>query len=462
MIAPLAVALLACAPCARPPAASPASRRVREPAAAGRFYPSDAAKLESQVAGFLSKAKKTATAKVRMVLVPHAGLEYSGQIAAEAFKQVEPGSFDRAVIIAANHSNEADYQGLSVDRATHYRVPGLEVKVAKAAEGLLGRPGFVDVPGAHTLHMIELELPFLRAANGKAFELVPLVAGRLDPAAARVAAGELLKLAGPRTLFVFSVDLSHFYPYDEAVALDRPCLDALSRSDAQGVSACNTDGTQVLFLMNELSARLALTPRLLGYANSGDRSGDKAQVVGYGALAYEERFELGADEGAALVALARRALESRVREGKTLEVPAELAQRWPRLMVPRGAFVTLKAAGELRGCIGSLAPAAPLALDVINNAINAAMSDSRFAPVKADELPDISLSVSVLELPRPLEGLGPVALAKRLGETRPGLILEFGGRRSTFLPEVWEQLPGPEQFLAHLCAKQGSPEECWR
>lgn len=214
--------------------------------------------------------------------------------------------------------------------------------------------------------------------------------------------------------------------------------------------------------MNELSARLGVSPKLLAYANSGDVSQDKARVVGYGSLVYEERFFLNADEGKALVSLARGALEARVRDGKTLAVPPEVAGRWPRLSTPRGAFVTLKQDGALRGCIGSLTPSEPLALDVIHNANNAAVSDSRFKPVRADELPSISLSVSVLDLPRPLEGLAAEALAKQLGETRPGLILEFEGRRSTFLPEVWEQLPEPASFLAHLCAKQGSPEGCWR
>ncbi len=459
MLALLAFASLSCGPCATPRPAEP--KRVREPAAAGKFYPADARELDAQVTGFLGKATRAATAPVRMVLVPHAGLEFSGQVAAQSFKQLDPG-FERVVIIAANHSNDANYSGLSVDRATHYRVPGLEVKVADDAAGLLKRPGFVDVPLAHTMHMIEIELPFLRAVNGRPFELVPLVVGRLSPDEARAAAAELARLADPKTLFVVSVDLSHYYSYEQAVVLDRPCLDAIARSDAEGVARCTTDGTQVLFLMNELAARLALTPRLLTYANSGDVSGDKARVVGYGSLVYEDRFELSADEGAALVALGRQALEAAVSEGKVISVPPAVAARWPRLSTPRGAFVTLREAGELRGCIGSLAPSEPLALDVVHNAVNAALRDTRFNPVKAAELPAIALSVSVLDSPRPVAEPTPDALAQRLGATHPGLILEYRGRRSTFLPEVWDELPQPEQFLRHLCAKQGSAEGCWR
>jgi hypothetical protein len=94
-------------------------------------------------------------------------------------------------------------------------------------------------------------------------------------------------------------------------------------------------------LMNELGGRLGLTPRLFTYANSGDVSGDRSRVVGYGALVYEEGFQLSAEEGGALVTLARRALETYVRDGKRVPVPPELTLRFPRLGSNRAAFVTL-------------------------------------------------------------------------------------------------------------------------
>jgi AmmeMemoRadiSam system protein A len=167
-------------------------------------------------------------------------------------------------------------------------------------------------------------------------------------------------------------------------------------------------------------------------------------------------------EQEALLRLARQAVEAKVREGRDLTVPAEVAVRFPRIMAPRGAFVTLKKHGALRGCIGSLAPTRPLAQDVVENAIHAAVHDTRFSPVREPELASITLSISVLDVPRPLEGLNGEAVAAHLAKVKPGLVLTHQGRRSTFLPEVWEELPDVHDFLGHLCRKQGAPAACWR
>ncbi len=320
---------------------------------------------------------------------------------------------------------------------------------------------FADVPAAHGMHMIEVELPLLREVAGGPFAIVPLVGDRVGREDAPALAAELARLDDPKTVFVISVDLSHYYPYDRAVALDRPCLAALAAADEDAVATCDTDATQVLVVMTELAARLGLTPRLITYQNSGDVTGDRSGVVGYGAIAYEERFRLGSGESEALVRLARTSLETQVRQGRTPTVPADLVRRWPRLTTPRGAFVTLKEKGALRGCIGSLMPVKALAADVVDNAVAAAVADTRFAPVQADELPAIAVSVSVLDLPRPLGAATGDAVAELLARTKPGVILSFQGRRSTFLPEVWDELPAPREFLAHLCAKQGSPADCW-
>jgi hypothetical protein len=446
------------------PAVAPAPKRVRPPAAAGQFYPADADALRAAVSKVLNAAPRVVTGRASIVLTPHAALTYSGGIAGKAFRQLDAG-FSRAVIIAGNHNGEARYAGVSVERSTHWRMPGLEVRVSPAAADLLGRANFVDVPEAHTMYMIEIELPFLSAVNsGRPFEIVPLVAGTLPRSATRDVAHELARLADATTVFVFSVDLSHYYTWDQAVALDQACLSALERMDADGVARCDTDATQVLMVMTELAAGLGLSPRRIDYANSGDVTGDKTRVVGYGAMAYEDAFQLGPPERAALLALARDSMAAYVRDGRTPAVPDSLATRFPRLGAVRGAFVTLRKAGELRGCIGTLEAHRPLAQDVAENAVNAAVHDGRFPPVRADEIPNIDLSISVLDTPRPLSdaSLRGDALTAWLGLKHPGLIISFHGRRSTFLPEVWDEIPESGQFLQALCLKQGSPPSCWR
>lgn len=440
-------------------------KRVRRPTAAGRFYPGTPEAVQAGVAEVFAGISKTVRTDVRMVLVPHAGWEFSGRVAATSFRQVARGG-GRVVIVASNHDGDVDLDGVSVDRATHYEVPGFEVAVSPEAARLLERPGFHDVPAAHRMHMVEVELPLLAEVLGRSFEILPLIVGRVSRSRAREVAGELARLAegDTKTLFVFSVDLSHYYTYDEAVALDRPCLDALERMNADDVARCDTDGTQVLLIMTELAARLGLTPRLLEYKNSGDVTGDRSRVVGYGAMVFEDRFDLARGEEQALLELARGAIEAKVREGRDMEVPRALVARFPRLGTLRGAFVTLKKAGDLRGCIGSLEAHEPLAEDVVHNAVSAALEDHRFTPVQPDELGQITLSISVLDEPKRLDtrGLASEDLLERLGASHPGVILSYRGRRSTFLPEVWDELAEPARFLAHLCRKQGSPEECWR
>ncbi len=145
-----------------------------------------------------------------------------------------------------------------------------------------------------------------------------------------------------------------------------------------------------------------------------------------------------------------------------------LSSEDPVLGAPGAAFVTLNRFGQLRGCIGSLQAYRPLVEDVAENAFNAAFQDPRFPPLSRTETEGLSVEVSVLTPPEPIEGCdSPVALLRQLKPFEDGLIIDDGVHRATFLPSVWEQLPKPEDFLRHLMAKAGmsawSPNmRCWR
>ncbi len=451
----LVLAVLAGCP-AIPPAPP---TRIHEAVAAGTFYPRDAQALRETVHALVSRQPRVAQAPVRAVLAPHAAYVYSAPIAAAAFRQLEPG-FQRVVVVAGNHS-DVPFDGASVDLAAAYRVPGLEVKVASAARELARHRLFVDAPAAHRSYVVEVELPFLAEVNQAPFELVPIIVGHLTPATTRELATLLAPLADAQTRFVFSVDLSHFFTAAQALEKDRACLAALEAMDLDRVEGCDTDATQVLEVMTHLAALQGWTPRVVAQANSGDvPEGDRARVVGYGALVQEEGLRLTDGEGGALLDLARRALDTRVCTGRSLEVPAALLARLPRLALPRATFVTLQKHGALRGCIGTLAAEEALAVGVVESAQNAAVRDSRFEPVRVEELADLALTVSVLEPPRALEVRGQAVLPAL--STRPGVVLTTPGGRSVFLPEVWEQLPEPAEFLGKLCEKQGAPGDCWK
>ncbi len=126
-------------------------------------------------------------------------------------------------------------------------------------------------------------------------------------------------------------------------------------------------------------------------------------------------------------------------------------------------FVTLtERSGELRGCIGTLEAHQPLVEDVREHAAAAATLDYRFSPVMPDEVTELRIEISRLTTPLPLEYTSPDELPARLRPGVDGVILRDGGHRATFLPQVWEKVGDPEEFLAHLCLKMGAPANLWR
>jgi AmmeMemoRadiSam system protein A len=160
-----------------------------------------------------------------------------------------------------------------------------------------------------------------------------------------------------------------------------------------------------------------------------------------------------------LLRLARAALEQAVRQGKHLDPPADMPAG---LREKKGSFVTLTKHGQLRGCIGNIYPDLPLVEAVSTNAYRAALNDPRFLPVTSEELSTISVEVSVLSVPHPLAFGSPTELLSKLRPHTDGVVLKVGLRRATFLPQVWEKLPTPSEFLDHLAAKAGLSPQAWR
>ncbi|MBM3153436.1 MAG: AmmeMemoRadiSam system protein A [Chloroflexi bacterium] len=166
------------------------------------------------------------------------------------------------------------------------------------------------------------------------------------------------------------------------------------------------------------------------------------------------------EEKQTLLALARQALENAVRNRPL--PPPDPALLTPLLRADGASFVTLSIAGRLRGCIGALEPYQPLAEDVREHAIAAALEDYRFPPVREAELGEIKIEVSHLTLPRPLAYSSPEDLLARLRPGVDGVILRDGRLRATFLPQVWEKAPDKADFLGQLCLKMGVPVDHWR
>jgi AmmeMemoRadiSam system protein A len=169
---------------------------------------------------------------------------------------------------------------------------------------------------------------------------------------------------------------------------------------------------------------------------------------------------LSHDEKQRLLRLARAALEHAVQR-KDL-APIDLADLPERLRAPGASFVTLTKGTILRGCIGSIKATIPLVEDVRQHAVDAALHDYRFSPVRPEEVQDIEIEVSVLSSPKPLEYTRGEDLPKLLNPGVDGVILVKGNRRATFLPQVWDKVPQADHFLDRLCEKAFLPPGAWR
>ncbi len=169
---------------------------------------------------------------------------------------------------------------------------------------------------------------------------------------------------------------------------------------------------------------------------------------------------LTTEERAILLQIARQALIAAV-QGHPHPI-LDLTSLSERLCQDGASFVTLTKAGDLRGCIGTLEATLPLAMDVQEHAVGAAQHDYRFPPVQAEELDEIEIEISRLTAPAQLKYRDPEDLLSQLRPGIDGVVLRDGRYRATFLPQVWEKIPDPAQFLNSLCDKMGAHYELWR
>jgi len=165
-------------------------------------------------------------------------------------------------------------------------------------------------------------------------------------------------------------------------------------------------------------------------------------------------------EQESLLTIARNALENSVRGQVLSEI--NLSELTPTLQASGASFVTLTKQGHLRGCIGTLEAFQPLAKDVQEHAVAAALQDPRFPLVQPQECQMIEIEVSVLTPKLPLQYEGAQDLIEKIRPGIDGVVLQDGFHKATFLPQVWEKLPEPEEFFTHLCMKMGAPGDLWR
>jgi len=437
---------------------------VRPAAMAGTFYPDGPQELRAALTGHLAHAPEAAgrDRASKVLLVPHAGYAYSGDVAAAAYAPLSQrrGCITRVVLLGPVH--RVPVRGLAAPTVDAFETPLGRVPLDRDALRALDdlrQVVWTDLPHAHE-HSLEVQLPFLQTVLGDTFTLVPLAVGQASPAEVAEVLERLW--GGDETLIVVSSDLSHYLPYAQAHARDSATAQRILHfaTDLDADEACGASPLNGALLAAQ---RHGLVPRLLALRNSGDTAaGDRQRVVGYGAVAFDPGPKAVAGDdalGAVLLAAARRAIAD------GLGLPPEAAPTpgdHPALYRSGATFVTLHdPQGRLRGCVGRLEATRALGDDVRANALAAAFYDARFSPLQAAEWPGLQIEVSLLEPPTPLSVRTE---AEALAALRPGLdgvILEWRGARATFLPQVWQQCPEPAGFMAALKRKLGLPADFW-
>lgn len=449
----------------------------------GSWYPGERKELERLLEQLWreseSRTGPAALTGARAFVVPHAGLIYSGRVAAAAYRHLEPRQ-PRTVIVAgfAHHGAPA---GIFVPDIGAYQTPlgnvGVDVDMASQ---LASCPPF-RLASENRLcdHSIEIQLPLLQKAAPEA-SVVPLYVSSLE-AEERARAAEILAgCLNGETVLLASSDLTHYgrsfhyepFPVDWAISdrlrrLDEEVMEAAGSLRAEFFldTLRRTEATVCGY--NPISLLLAVLRRLedggeffqvtLDYQTSGEITGDFHHSVSYGALGYfpQASFEVGPEEQKLLSDLARRTLEHYQRTGKTSPPSFEPSGK-QALRRRAGLFVTLHSDGKLRGCIGNVMPVEPLEEAVPQLTLSAALDDPRFDPLSREER-GVELEISLLT---PLKRvLSPEEV--RAGEH--GALLRLGVRQGLLLPQVaTERGWNTEQFLKALGVKAGAgPQACW-
>ncbi|MDD5121846.1 MAG: AmmeMemoRadiSam system protein B [Dehalococcoidales bacterium] len=402
---------------------------LRREVAAGSFYPADREELLDNMGEMIDKNQEKR--RVFGAVLPHAGYIYSGKVAGKVLSKIELPQ--TAVIIGRNHTGMGKPFSVAVEESWQTPLGTVEVD-EQLARSIIGFSRYLEEDSAAHLreHSIEVQLPLLQYLKPD-IKIVPVVLTAAAPASAYKEIGQAIargvKGCEGSVLILASSDMTHYEPHDTARDKDMKIIEAILEMDEDlmlqvvskyHVSMCGAGPVACLIrAVRELGGGVA---ELVDYRTSGETTGNYSDVVGYAGIIISPKVLHP------LVSLAKGAVETFVKQRQVIKPPAELT---PEMAEKAGVFVSLHKGRELRGCIGTFAPAKKnVAEEIIANAINAAMEDPRFSPVSVQELADLDYSVDVLTEPEPVDD------ESELDPVRYGVIVEAGLRRGLLLPDL--------------------------
>ena len=432
----------------------------KSPVFAGSFYPEKPEELTNLLNSYKQDLK--INYKSKAIIVPHAGITYSGHAAMVAFQHLELN--ENIFIIAPSHHES--FNNIALPEYTYFDTPlgSLEVNNRLIKDISDRFPCIVADEVFDKEHSIEVQLPFIQNLFcphiqsamdfvkglkniGKKFKIVPILVGDCDYRLI----SDLISAYWENSSFVISSDLSHYFTRQECRQIDTYTATIIETGKLdyfQPQQACGLTG--IMGLVDFANNNDCTMIRTMMY-NSGDISKESDKVVGYGSwfLYTDSRNDyIEKYYSDYIIDIARKSILASVNQEEF--IPRDI----PSVLTEYGAsFVTLKKNEQLRGCIGSVYPTKPLILDIIDNAKNAGFQDPRFEPLTVDELDKLQVSVSILSS---IERIMFKDERDLLSQIYPhGVILVEGEKRAVYLPVVWEQLPDRQVFLNSLKEKAG-------
>jgi len=463
-------------------------KKIRPPAVAGQFYPETPEELSDNIDRLLANRERIEIkGDIKGIWVPHAGYMFCGQVAANGYGLIKGRDYDAVIIIGPSHYYPL--AGGSIGDWDGYRTPLGEIAIDKElAQRIRSNTDLIEcIPDAHKReHSVENQIPFIQSVL-PGVPIVPIVVnGFLSyEKSKKIAVAIARSIKEKRVLVVASSDMSHYPNYRDAYSVDMKILNAVEsfnprklvrvssqimKSNIEGLDCTMCGLSAVLITMivsDQMGADKAMT---LPYINSGDVSGERRRVVGYGAAIFY-KDEKSTTEGEAemvsdidfskqelkqLFQIARKSIECSLRR----EPVPDFSVESQNLLKKRGVFVTLTNHGRLRGCIGHFDPDYPLYQIVSRMAVAAATQDPRFFynPVTIEEMADIEIKISVLSELKKIDSIDEIEVGKH------GIWIRQGMRGGTYLPEVatemgWNKI----EFLEHCCVeKAGLPKDAWK
>ena len=427
-------------------------RKIKEAAVANTFYTGNVEDLKLHIENFQAASKNLYKYPTRAVIVPHAGLVYSGRLAYEGISQLDK-NVKNIFIFAPSH--RVGFEGLAISSYDGWETPigisEVNFDICKELNEKFGANINDEAMAAE--HSIEVELPIIQSLFENV-KIVPILIGKEDPSKI----SEIIEYYynDKNNAFVISSDLSHYLTDEKAQAADKITAQMIETGNIAGFrydQACGALGiTGLVFFANKNKFSMIR----IDLANSSEVSEDTSRVVGYGTwFLYEgDKNDFIAKYHAGFtVDICRFIIQSEFDQKPVSIIYPQVFDQ------PGACFVTIEKNGRLRGCIGSIIAYRALITDLVEHAKDAAFKDTRFSPVREEELPELKFSVSILTEPKKIVFDNEKQLMDKIIPKEDGIIIKDGNSQAVYLPSVWKDLPDKNEFMRSLKIKAGMPAD---